>query len=111
MEEKPFMRKILNESKQVRRERWDVIHPRGTAEFKYKDHILTKEEVKKIGKEYYDRGAYDLAYELNVSSIDVYQVVGKLRKAGVNIPSRLLRKATKLQNIAEAVEDLLEEQK
>lgn len=53
---------------------------------------LTNEDWLKIAKEYSEKGPTILAHELKVSNQAIHLVVNELRKNGVDIPYRTLRK-------------------
>ncbi len=48
--------------------------------------MLTDEQIKKIAREYNEKGCLILAKEMNISKQRISQIIGQFRQLGVNIP-------------------------
>jgi biotin operon repressor len=62
--------------------------------------MITSEQVKKIAREFSEKGSKKLSEELNISKQCVDQYATRLRKLGVNIP-RIRRGSSDFKKIAE----------
>lgn len=70
--------------------------------------MLTDEQIKKIAREYSEKGASSLGKEMGISKQRIFQLVVSLRKYGVKIPYINIRRG-RLSIIAEELKAELKE--